>query len=264
MQTRLPFAFAFLLVLAIAGNLHAADDWIQKTYTSPDGKSMGYRLLLPHNYDQKKKYPVVIFFHGSGERGTNNTAQTVTGVGIFLKPEIRAKYPCFVVAPQCSTNGWWVDSSKDPATGKRHSQPNGDMQLALKCLDEVMAAYSTDANRLYVTGLSMGGFGAWDCITRFPERFAAGVPICGGGDPESIDATVARVPVWVFHSANDDHVPVQGDRDMVAAMKKNGGNPHYTEFPDSGHFCWDKAYAEPKLMPWLFAQSLGMPDTLQP
>jgi predicted peptidase len=263
MNPRSMFSLWFLFLLAVTFNLKA-DDWIQKVFTNSDGKTMPYRLLLPKDYASTKKYPVVIFFHGSGERGTNNTAQTGPGVGIFLTPGNRAKHPCFIVAPQCSPNGWWVDSSPDPATGKRRTQPNGDMQLALKCLDEVMGAYSTDAMRVYATGLSMGGFGAWDCITRFPERFAAGVPICGGGDPASVDAAVARVPVWIFHSADDDHVPVQGDRNMVAAMKKAGGNPHYTEFEKLGHSCWDKAYSEPKLMPWLFAQSLGMPDTSQP
>jgi predicted peptidase len=252
-----------LFLFALTINLHA-DDWIHNTYLGANGKSMPFCLLLPKDYRPSQKYPIVLFLHGSGERGTNNTAQTGPGVGIFLTPENRTKYPCFVVAPQCSPNGWWIDSSRDPVTGKRHPEPNGDMQLALKCLDEVMSTFKTDSNRVYVTGLSMGGFGAWDCITRFPERFAAGVPICGGGDPSTIDATVARVPVWVFHSANDDHVPVQGDRDMVAAMKKNGGNPHYTEFPDAGHFCWDKAYTNPKLMPWLFSQSLGLPDTSEP
>jgi predicted peptidase len=259
MNYRLPPSFLFLLLVAFTGNLWA-EDFLVKTYTSPDGKTLPYRLLIPENYDAKQKYPVVLFFHGAGERGNDNVAQLKYGPPLFDTLENRSKYPCFVIAPQCPADQKWVDMDWGAPTGIRPPQPSGPMQLALKCLDEITAAYSTDPARTYVMGLSMGGYATWDCVTRFPERFAAGIPICGGGDDSTVTAAVAKVPVWAFHSSDDPTVPVVRTRHMIEAMKKAGGNPHYNEYQGLGHFCWPKAYAEPNLLPWLFARRLGVPD----
>jgi len=256
MNRRLPlFSILALLFTAMAGNLHA-DDFLFKTYTGPDGRTLPYRLLVPEHYDKTKKYPVVLFFHGWGECGTDNIIQLRNGAKNFDTPENREKFPCFVVVPQCPKDQRWVTMLWYIPSGKQSPEPTPVLQLALKCLDEVIANYSIDPARLYVAGLSMGGFAVWDCITRFPKRFAAAIAVCGGGDESTVTAAVAQVPVWAFHSSDDPTVPVIRSRHMVEAMTKAGGHPRYTEYQGLGHDAWTKAYAEPALFPWLFAQRL--------
>jgi predicted peptidase len=134
------------------------------------------------------------------------------------------------------------------------------MGLALEILPALEAEFHIDTNRVYATGLSMGGYATWDCLTRYPKRFAAGIPICGGGDETTVKSVVARVPVWAFHSSDDTVVKVQRTRHMIEAMGNAGGRPYYTEYNGLGHNAWDKAYAEPALLEWLFAQRLNQPD----
>lgn len=128
------------------------------------------------------------------------------------------------------------------------------MQRLIKLIDEVVARYDVDRSRIYVTGVSMGGFGTWDLLGRFPQRFAAAVPICGGGDP-SIAADIKHIPIWVFHGAKDAVVLPRHSRQMVSALEKVGGDPLFTEYRDVAHNSWEKAYREPKLLPWLFRHS---------
>jgi lysophospholipase L1-like esterase len=135
------------------------------------------------------------------------------------------------------------------------------MQLALEALDTVCKEFSVDSTRLYVTGLSMGGYATWDCVTRFPNRFAAGAPICGGGDEKTVTAAAAKVPVWAFHSDDDAVVKVIRTRNMIKAMRAAGGQPKYFEYFGLNHASWNKAYGEPEFLPWMFAQRLGQPDT---
>jgi predicted peptidase len=265
-----------LLLVAIAGDLRAnpvidPGDFVARVYTAPDGKTLPYRLLIPADYDKDKdtKYPVVFFLHGAGDRGTDNLLQLELVVRIFDKPENRVKYPCFVIVPQCPLVPWqqWNDMIWGAPSGVRSAEPSGPMKLALKILDGVMAEFNTDPDRLYVTGMSMGGYGTWDCITRFPERFAAAVPMCGGGDEKTVTPEVAKVPVWAFHAADDSAIPVTRSRHMIQAMIQAGGHPHYTQYDAKlklGHACWDKAYSEPDLLPWLFAQRRGQPDPQPP
>ena len=229
-------------------------------HQNSQGDSMPYRLLKPLNYDKTLKYPVVVFFHGAGERGTNNQSQLVHGTSLFLKSEARQKYPCFVVAPQCPENQQWVDMSWGGESGTRPKQPSKAMNLVLEILEYVKQEYSIDNQRIYVTGLSMGGYATWDCITRFPEKFAAAAPICGGGDENTITSASAKVPVWAFHSDDDTAVLVVRTRKMIQAMRNAGGNPKYFEYYGLGHNSWGQAYSEPELLPWLFSQKLGQVD----
>jgi len=240
-----------------------ADDFAARIYTNAAGQTLPYRLLQPKDYDSAKKYPLVIFFHGAGERGTDNQKQLVHGTSLFLKADVREKYPCFVAAPQCPDKQQWVDMPWGGDSGTRPARPSASMQLAQETVDALQKEFSIDPQRLYVTGLSMGGYATWDCITRFPERFAAGVPICGGGDEKSVTSAVAKVPVWAFHSDDDGAVKVIRTRNMIQAMRDAGGSPKYFEYFGLGHFSWGKAYGEPELLPWMFAQRLGQPDTFQ-
>lgn len=245
-------SFAVVAVLVSVPAMSGAADapaLEKKTFTDPAGKTLPYRLLKPESYDPKQKYPLVIFLHGAGERGNNNEAQLVHGVPEFAKPENRQKYPCFLIAPQCPRGDRWADWDAKQQTSK----PLEPLRLVSELIDQVQKEYSIDPNRIYVTGLSMGGYGTWDLIERYPDRFAAAVPICGGGDPSKA-ATIAKLPIWAFHGGKDPVVKPELSRTMVEALKKAGGQPKYTEYPDVAHDSWVPAYREPEMFAWLFAQ----------
>lgn len=252
---------AVLLVGSVAMAASPAETMAKRTYKDAAGKAIGYRLLAPKDYDAGRKYPLVMFFHGAGERGDDNTAQLVHGVSLFTQAENREKFPCFVLAPQCPKDQQWVEMAWGSDAGTRPERPSEPMRLALDAMEAVCKEFSVDTDRLYVTGLSMGGYGTWDCITRYPDRFAAGVPICGGGDEKTVTKAVAKVPVWAFHSDDDNVVKVRRTRGMVQAMRDAGGKPKYFEYSGLGHFSWGKAYGEPELLAWMFAQKRGQADT---
>lgn len=252
-----------LLAIAIAAILPAQaqdDQYEARVFTNSTGATLPYRLHKPADAHSGKHYPVVLFFHGAGERGTNNADQLKHVAPAFVTPLALEKFPCFVIAPQCPNDQQWVNMPWGNETGTR-PEASASMQLALGALDDAIKEFAIDTNRIYVSGLSMGGYATWDCITRFPNRFAAGVPICGGGDEKTVTPEVAKVPVWAFHSSDDTAVKVIRTRNMIAAMKAAGGRPHYFEYFGLGHFSWGQAYAEPELFPWLFSQRLGQPDT---
>ena len=225
----------------------------KKTYTGADGKTLPYRLLKPMNVDPKAKYPLVVFLHGAGERGDDNEAQLRHGVPQFLKPEDRKDFPCFLIAPQCPAEQKWVDVDWGAATHTQPKEPSEPMRLVLGLIDQTMKDYPIDAKRVYATGLSMGGYGTWDLIARRPDLFAAAVPICGGAD-ETTAPKIAKLPIWVFHGAKDAAGEGGRSRNMIEALKKAGGEPKYTEYPDVGHDSWAPAYKDADMMKWLFSQ----------
>ena len=220
-----------------------------ETYRNLRNQTMPYRLFAPPAYDKRKQYPLVLWLCGSAGRGTNNLNQisigNVIGTHVWTTPENQTKHPCFVVAPQCPENDTWSDGGAKLA---------GPLLLALEIVRELQKRFSIDARRLYVAGQSMGGFGAWSLISTYPEMFAAAIPLCGGGD-ETQAAKLTRIPIWAFHGAKDDAVSVERSRSMIAAIRKAGGQPRYTEYPEEGHAVWTKAFAESELLPWVFAQS---------
>ncbi len=245
------FCLGAVVVFAAASRARA-QEFQARIYTNAAGDTLPYRLLVPEHYEPAKRYPLVLFFHGAGERGSDNRRQLVHGVRLFLQPENREKFPCFVIAPQCPQNQQWVDMPWGTASGTQPEHPSHAMQLALDIAKAVQKEFSIDPDRLYVTGLSMGGFATWDLITRFPHRYAAAIPVCGGGDAAKA-ALAAHVPVWAFHSKDDPVVQVGRTRQMIEAMREAGGKPRYTEYDGLGHNSWDKAYAEPDLLSWLFS-----------
>jgi predicted peptidase len=238
--------FALLLTeCAVADDFRSLLE--KKVFADGDAK-LQYRLLKPENYDAKQKYPLVIFLHGMGERGDDNNAQLLHGVAEFAKEENRKKYPCFLAAPQCPKTTTWSDFGKE-----FKKEPTEALRLMFGMISSLQKEYSIDDKRIYITGLSMGGFGTWDAISRKPDLFAAAVPVCGGGDVKNAE-TVAKVPLWIFHGAKDNAVPVERSRSMVEAIKKAGGDPKYTEYPNEGHASWVPAYKDADMMAWLFAQ----------
>ncbi|MEI7782166.1 MAG: PHB depolymerase family esterase, partial [Planctomycetota bacterium] len=184
-----------------------------------DSVEFGYRLLTPPAIDPGKKYPLVLFLHGAGERGTDNIMQLKYLPAWLAAPDLRRKHPCFVIAAQCRMDERWVDVSwADKTSAPQAPEPTIDLQAAAAMIDDVMQSGPVDPARVYLTGLSMGGYGTWDLATRMPERFAAVLPICGGGD-ERTAARIAKLPIWAVHGDADKAVPVERSRSMVAAVE---------------------------------------------
>lgn len=213
-----------------------------------------YRLLRPETIEPGKRYPLVLFLHGAGERGSDNTSQLKYLPTWLAELPLRQQFPCFVVAPQCrAEHRWspfdWSDKTSSPLA----AEPTADLAAAIAALDVVCQEEPIDESRIYLTGLSMGGYGSWELAARQPERFAAVVPICGGGD-EAQAAKIAHLPIWCFHGAADQVVPVERSRSMIAAIKAAGGSPKYSELPGVGHDSWTPAYLDSGLLEWLFAQ----------
>lgn len=224
-----------------------------------DGDTLPYRLLLPKNYDPKKKYPLVYFLHGSGERGRDNELQLVHGAKHFLVDSIRDRYPAIVVFPQCPRESWWsnVDRS-NVVNGKTlwvfnvKQQPSIAMKLAQELVGVLQESYPIDKKRIYVGGLSMGGMGTFEIVARNPKTFAAAFPICGGGDSTAA-SRMRKVNWWIFHGAKDDLVPPELSEQMVRALKKERADVKFTLYPEANHNSWDPAFAEKDLFRWIFS-----------
>ncbi len=230
--------FGFLLV---GSGLSAQESSLYKphTFRSSTDAELKYQLLSPAAAAEPgdQKFPLVLFLHGAGERGADNQAQLKHGTSNFAKADVREKFPCYVAAPQCSTGKWW----------------NTQADVLVELIADLQKQHRIDPDRIYVTGLSMGGFGTWELLAQNPQLFAAAAPICGGGDPSKA-AGYASVPIWVFHGDKDTAVRPELSRAMVDALKKAGGSPKYTEYPGVGHDSWTATYSDPAFMEWMFAQ----------
>jgi predicted peptidase len=245
-----------MTVASSAGAEDVRERFERREYTDAAGAKLPYRLLKPKAADPKAKYPLVVFLHGAGERGTDNTKQLVHGMADFASDKIMADYPAYVIAPQCPDEKQWVEV---PWTLDEHTMPEKlsvPLRQTLELIAVLQKELPIDADRIYITGLSMGGFGAWDCIQREPKLFAACAPVCSGGDA-SLAAKIKDVPIWAFHGDQDGVVKVRRSRDMVAALKAAGGKPKYTEYKGVGHDSWTATYRDPELYKWMFAQKRG-------
>jgi len=246
--------------------------FLKITFTDPaTGVNMGYRLFVPENYDPTRSYPLVMFLHGAGQVGNDNEIQIANDEAtVWARPEEQSKHPSFVLAPQSN-----MDSSADKALNRygnigwtslmfygldKPFEPQDQLVTAYDILQKVKGEYNIDRKRIYVTGLSMGGFGTFSLAIAHPDEFAALVPICGGGDPIKL-ASISKIPIWIFHAQEDPTIPVHMSRDSVKALEDAGGTPKYTEYPAStyffptAHFSWVPAYANTEMRDWLFQQS---------
>lgn len=216
-----------------------------------------YEVYVPPAWTPKKKWPVILFLHGAGHRGEYAPGQNESVLGKrFLSYQKQSA--AIVVFPRCRTNAWWSDPEMEA--------------MALGALEQTMQEFSGDPRRVYLTGLSMGGYGSWYLAAKHPGKFAAIVPVCGGirtpptiaipavstaRDPYAdVARKIGKTPVWVFHGTADETISIAESRKMVQALRAAGGNVRYTEYAGVGHNSWDRAYAEPKFFPWLLAQAL--------
>lgn len=231
-----------VLLLIVPGFVMAAEPVktgiVNKTFKNADGHESPYVVFVPHDYDGSKAYPVILFLHGSGETKGGSKQPVQVGIGPAIKERDKS-FPFITVIPQSEKRTWKADSE--------------DGQRAIAILDEVMKEYKTDPNRVYLTGLSMGGYGTWSLAAAHPKKWAAIAPVCGGGDPASAE-TIKDLPCWCFHGDMDKAVPVSRSREMIAALKAAGGSPKYTEYPGVPHNSWDKAYGTDELYTWMLEQ----------
>lgn len=223
-------------------------------FVNEKGDTLRYRMLYP-DYDTLRKYPLVIFLHGSGERGNDNEAQLKWGVMNFATDQMMMAHPAIVVAPQCPENMGWANVSRTSNSTEMHLQPDPSkpMQLLIALIHQLIKDAPVDPNRIYITGLSMGGYGTYDAIERYPDLFAAAIPVCGGGDISKA-ASIARIPMWIVHGAEDAAVNPLNSLEMVNALTKLGAHPGFTQYPEVGHFSWLGAYSDPLILEWLFRQ----------
>ena len=228
--------------------------FIQKADTLP------YRILMPENYDPQNKYPLVIFLHGSGERGNDNEKQLVHGAELFLRDSIRKKYSAIVVFPQCSENSYWssVNIVTESQTGSRtfnyqtDGKPTVAMSLLLNLVNELQRKYLIQKKKIYISGLSMGGMGAFEIVRRKPNLFAAALPICGGANTGTANKLL-KTNWWIFHGEKDNVVNPKYSKDMAAAILNEGGNAKLTVYSNANHNSWDSAFAESNFMQWMFS-----------
>lgn len=223
-----------LLTAAALGQETTAGQQPAKLETQIEVK-LDYLLYLPDNYQEKDAWPLLLFLHGAGERGADLDLVTVHGPPKLIAREGK-KFPCIVVSPQCLPGRWW--------------EP---LEL-IALLDDLGRRYKVDPDRIYCTGLSMGGFGAWALAARIPDRLAAIAPICGGGEVYWA-GMYKDLPIWAFHGAKDEAVPLARSEQMVEAVKKAGGNAKLTVYPQAAHDSWTTTYESPEFYEWLFAQS---------
>lgn len=239
---------ALIFPLSAQETQTAVDGFVARSYHGAGGETMAYRLFVPADYDAAKEYPLVLWLHGAAGRGSDNLLQISgdnrLGTHVWTTAENQAKYHAFVLAPQVSeTKAWARPHANAPAISIR---------LALEILDAVEKEFHVDVSRVYVAGQSMGGEGVWAALAAAPGRFAAAITLCGYGFDEMI-APDAKTSVWIFQGDADPTVPVDTARRWVAALRAAGGNPKYTEVPGWGHNVWEKAFADPEVVPWVFS-----------
>lgn len=232
--------------------------WLQCLYRSGSGESMVYYLYLPSHARGAAALPLITFLHGSSGSGSGDGKPIIGGhrhgSGLWIADEMQQRYPSIVLAPQAqpAPGETWVRVWRAPPPGD--PRPKEALVLVNEIISQLAVQLPVDRQRLYLTGQSMGGFGAWLAYTRYPGRFAAIVPVCGGGDPGAVVPNTTAV--WAFHGDRDRTVPALRSRDMVSAIRGVDGQVRYTEYPGLGHNIFERAYTEPGLVEWLFAQRL--------
>ena len=213
------------------------DQAFEKTITKT--LSCKYLLFLPEGYGQKKqRWPMILFLHGAGERGDN--LKLVKKHGPPKIVEKQKDFPFIVVSPQCPAEDWWTDKT----------------EVLINLLDDIISRYDVDTDRVYLTGLSMGGYGTWTLAAAYPDRFAAIAPICGGGKA-FMAYRLKDVPVWAFHGAKDNVVPVKESEELVNAIKARGGDAKLTVYPDAGHDSWTATYNNQELYDWFLKHRIS-------
>jgi predicted peptidase len=250
----------FAIFFVMASSARADETGFLNRAVKIGNETYRYQVYVPRDWNKSRKWPVILFLHGAGERGDDGIIQTEVGIGGAIRRHVD-RFPAVVVMPQCRKNLWWTQDAMQ--------------EQALAAFEQSVKEFNGDPAQFYLTGLSMGGYGTWSIASKHPGKFAALVPVCGGIRPparanipdadKAVDPNVdpyaeaakkiGKTPVWIFHGGADPVVPPDESRKMNDALKAAGGNVKYTEYEKVGHNSWDKAYAEPELMKWMLGQS---------
>jgi predicted peptidase len=245
------------VIFALASSALGAETGFLDRAVKVGSETYRYQVFVPRDWSKQRKWPVILFLHGAGERGDDGIIQTEVGVGRAIRRYID-RFPAIVVMPQCRKDQWWTQDAMQ--------------EQALKAFEQSVKEFNGDPERFYLTGISMGGYGTWSIASKHPDKFAALAPICGGIRPPAAVAIpgaasiadadpyteaarkISKIPVWIFHGGADPIVPPDESRKMNEALKALGGDVKYTEYENVTHNSWDKAYSEPELMKWMLNQ----------
>jgi predicted peptidase len=261
---KLPIHFLLLLITSVVFGQKAPEATTLELYLKKQfnyqGNVLPYRILYPDHYDKHTMYPLLLFLHGAGLRGNDNEQQLMHGARLFLTGENQKKYPTIVVIPQCPANLSWsfpnIDKSTQPMklTFDYTKPATWPLKAANELVRGISDTASVDKSRIYITGFSMGGMGTFESVFRYPDLYAAALPICGAGDAIAYDKGLKNTSFWIFHGANDSRVDVKHSREMAARLKKLKIPVKYTEYAGVDHNSWDNAFADPNYLEWMFMQ----------
>jgi predicted peptidase len=251
----------------------SAHSFLTCHYQGPGKEQMTFYVYVPNGYDPTQAYPVVLILHGVAEAASPTASAEANRINLVGQdyvsiwgpgypaggPSVQSRWPCFVIVPQLVGSNRWVNVPPGVSSYQLTSQPSVSLQMAIDITRLMEQRYaSIDTDRVYITGISMGAYGVWDAVLRWPQLFAAAVPVSGAGDP-ALASRIANLPIWDFHGGDDNLVPVTGSQAMVHALRADGGHPCYTQFPGALHVIWDQVYGiqgdtNNPLYPWLFAE----------
>lgn len=249
--------FIFTLLLPFSSKAEKPifnGEYAKQEFVSSSNVRMPYRIMSPENIDKNMKYPLVVFLHGSGERGDDNEKQLLHGASTFSNPANAYRYPAYVVFPQCKEKFWteafnervFMPGAPNPGLSKTEAS-------LMELVDYILTNNPVDTSRIYLIGISMGGIATYDLACRYPKKFAAAVPICGAVNPDRL-ANASEVSFMIFHGEDDDVIPSLCGREAYKALNAAGARVEYIEFAGMGHDCWDSAFNYPNFLPWLFSQ----------
>lgn len=248
----------FYLFLATNATLAQNEIFSKETFVNTQNDTLNYRLLQPEKFKKGKKYPLVIFLHGAGERGNDNEKQLIHGGTLFSNPSNRDKYPSFVLFPQCPDNAYWPTGIR-PEQGFKNGNSfvknapiSRELNLVAQLLDEFVAKKPIDEKRIYIIGLSMGAMGTFDLVCRFPNRFAAAIAICGGVNNDRLRGFNGKTQFRIYHGDMDNVVPVEFSRDAYNTLQQTGKKVEYTEFYGVNHNSWHPAFNLSDFLSWMY------------
>lgn len=262
------FRYIFVLAISLVANVcsgqllltESTGEYLYKTKVVEDDTLL-YRIMYPHSFDESEDYPLVIFFHGMGERGSDNERQLAHGSRLFK--DSLENYPAIVLFPQCPNTDYWANLYRPDKGGASRNfdfyyneDPNPTMGIVIDLVNEMIATGNVDEDRIYASGLSMGGMGTFEFAYRMNKKLACAMPICGGG-PRDKASGMTDVPFWIFHGLKDDVVHPRYSMSMLKAIQQAGGKAKITLFENANHNSWDPAFADTDYLKWMFAQKRG-------
>ena len=248
-----------VLMFVITTTAMAQTEFSKEVFVSQKGDSLLYRQLNPTSIDADEKYPLVLFLHGAGERGSDNEGQLTHGANMFTNPVNQEKHPTFALFPQCPANSWWAPVNRGGIKDDGYFSYQAPMPATLQAVKELLDTFiennPIDPNRIYIMGLSMGGMGTFEMVCRYPDLFAAAIPICGGVNIKRLGEIETTTSLRIYHGDADSVVPVSFSREAYTTLKSNNADVQYIEFPGVDHNSWTPAFNMPDFMEWLFSQS---------